>query len=676
LIDNARPSVSLRHDQMKMFLLSLALIGSNVAIALSDTITVTTTNDSGPGSLRQAIADAAPGDMINFDLPAPSIIGLTTDELLINKSLTISGPGPTSLTVEFLNGGSFGPRVMEIAAGELDVTITGLAITNGSAFAEGDGLLNHSTGAVNIQDCVFDSNFGALGGGVANEGNLNLTDCTVSNNIVSGGESGGGGVYNNGTMTIARCTISGNDADGLAGGPPIIAGAGILNYGMLTLVNSTVSGNDTSKGYGGGIANAKGSITITNCTIADNSAAVGSGGGIFNASGNEAGEIHIKNSIIAANSNGSEPPFDSETDIDGAVNSDGHNLIGSDFEAIITPTTGDQVGPAESPIDPLLGPLQDNGGPTETQALLHGSPAIDKGAAADGVTTDQRCRFRPVDAVAIPPAEAGDDSDIGAFEKQADQSLNISTRLQVLTGENILDAGFIISGTDPKRVLVRGIGPSLAQAMLPGFLVDPVLELHDSTEVLLTNDNWKDSQEAEIEATNLAPSDDAESALVTTLDPGAYTAILSGKSGGIGIGLVEVYDLDSAANSTLGNTSTRGFVATGDNVMISGFILGAGEGPMDQIIVRALGPSLESTGITNPLEDPSLELHDGDGALLASNDNWRDTQEGEIEATGLAPTDDREAAIVQTLPAGPYTAIVRGVDQTSGVALVEVFDLH
>ncbi len=355
---------------------------------------------------------------------------------------------------------------------------------------------------------------------MANEGTLTLTDCTVSNNGVSGGASGGGGIYNEGIMTIVSCTISSNHADGLAGGPPIIAGAGILNYGTLTLINSTISGNTTTKGYGGGIANAEGVLTIVNCTIAENAAEVGSGGGIFNASGSDAAEVNIQNTIVAANSNGSQPPFDVETDIDGTVVSNGYNLVGSDFETVTTPATGDQIGTADSPIDPMLGPLQDNGGPTETHEPLYGSPAIDKGGAAEVVTTDQRGRFRPVDALAIPPAEGGNNSDIGAFEKQAVHSLNISTRLQVLTGDNILDAGFIITGADPKRVLVRGLGPSLAQQMVPGVLSDPVLELHDSTGVLMSNDNWKDSQEAEIEATGIPPSDDAESALVATLEPG------------------------------------------------------------------------------------------------------------------------------------------------------------
>jgi len=657
-----------------VFLLVLTLLGS-LTLAFSDTLIVTSDADSGPGSLREAVASAAAGDTIIFQLPLPGVITLFENGISIDKNLSIIGPGPNSLTIVLSGGGSGGPSVLAVGPGMLDVTISGLRLTGAEFTFEGGGFFNASTGLVDIRDCVFDSNYAIVGGGVANEGSMSLTASTISNNFVGdSGQSGGGGIYNAGAMTITGCAIIYNRADGLAGGPPLIAGGGILNNGTLSVVNTTLSANSTAKGYGGGIANSEGSLTITSCTITENKAEVGSGGGIYNSSF-DPGEIHLQNSIIAANTNGAEPPFEVETDIDGVVTSDGYNLIGSNFETTVNPATGDQIGTPDILIDPLLGPLQDNGGPTMTHALLFGSPAFDQGSSF-GLTTDQRGRPRPVDAIAIPPAEGGDNSDIGAFEKQADHSLNISTRLQVLTGENILDAGFIISGTDPKRVLVRGIGPSLAQEMVPDFLADPVLELHDSSGILVTNDNWKDSQEAEIETTNLAPTNDAESALVATLDPGAYTAILSGKAGGTGIGLVEVYDLDNAAISTLGNTSTRGFVQTGDNVMISGFILGAGEGPMDQIIVRALGPSLEPAAITDPLADPSLELHDGDGALLASNDNWRDTQEPEIEATGLAPTDDREAAILQALPAGLYTAIVRGVDQTSGVALVEVYDLH
>jgi hypothetical protein len=623
---------------MKMFLPFL-LILTALDFGLGATLTVTDPTDMGPGSLRQALVEAADGDIITFALPVPGSIGLTSGELVIDKDLTIIGPGAANLTIERDSASSDLFGIIEITAGHI-VSISGITLAHG----DGETGAIHNLGTVTLQNCAILENtafdLGACAGAICNTGDLTILNSTIADNSTSFAPAGISS--STGILTLTNCTLSGNIVGGLANGQQIVL--------------------DPPQSPGGALFISGGSAVITNCTIAGNIAGFG-GDGIYAANAT----VEIKNTIIAGNGT---------QDVSGELDSLGYNLIGNGDGATVTPMTGDQIGTATSPIDPLLGPLQDNGGPTETRALLAGSPAIDKGGAADGVVTDQRGRFRPVDAIAIPPAQDGDNSDIGAFEKQAAQSLNISTRLQVLGGENILDAGFIITGTDPKRVLVRGIGPSLAAAMVPNFLADPVLELHDSTSLLLTNDNWKDSQEAEIEATNLAPKNDAESALITTLEPGTYTAILSGKSGGTGIGLVEVYDLDSAAISTLANTSTRGLVSTGDNVMISGFILGAGEGVVDKVLVLALGPSLASAGVTNPLEDPNLELHDGNGALIASNDNWRDSNEAEIEATGLAPTDDREAALLQSLPAGPYTAIVRGGEEQSGIALVEIFDLH
>ncbi len=253
---------------------------------------------------------------------------------------------------------------------------------------------------------------------------------------------------------------------------------------------------------------------------------------------------------------------------------------------------------------------------------------------------------------------------------------NISTRLDVETGDNVMIGGFIVTGTQPKKVIVRGIGPSLGTLGVAGALADPVLELHEPDGTVVTNDNWKDTQEAEIMATTLAPSNDLESAIVETLNPGAYTAIVSGKNGGTGIGLVEAYDLDSTVDSKLANISTRGLVQTGDNVMIGGFIV-LGPNPQN-VIVRAIGPSLAST-VAGALADPMLELHDSNGTVLASNDNWRDTQEAQITATGLAPANNAESAIVMTLPSSltgiGYTAIVTGVNGTTGVALVDVYTL-
>jgi hypothetical protein len=262
----------------------------------------------------------------------------------------------------------------------------------------------------------------------------------------------------------------------------------------------------------------------------------------------------------------------------------------------------------------------------------------------------------------------------------ASQLLNISTRLNVQTGDNVLIGGFIITGTAPKKVILRAIGPSLANANPPvaGALADPILELHEPDGTVITNDNWKTTQEAEIIASTIPPTNDLESAIVATLNPGAYTAVVSGKNGGIGVGLVEAYDLDQAAPSQLANISTRGFVETGDNVMIGGFIVGGNGEGNTSVIVRAIGPSLANANppVPGSLSDPTLELHDGNGTTIASNDNWRDTQEAEIEATGIPPTDNRESAIVMTLAPGAYTAIVSGKNNTTGVALVEAYNLQ
>jgi len=240
---------------------------------------------------------------------------------------------------------------------------------------------------------------------------------------------------------------------------------------------------------------------------------------------------------------------------------------------------------------------------------------------------------------------------------------NISTRLNVLTGDNVLIGGFIIGGPDNKKVVLRAIGPSLSNPPfnLRGVLADPTIELHDATRAIIaTNDNWKDTQQAEILATGLQPTNDLESAIVMTLAPGPYTAIVRGKNGGTGIGLVEAYDVDLAANSKLINISTRGFVDTGDNVMIGGFIVGGGGSAT--VVVRAKGPSLSNPpfNLTGVLQDPTLSLFDANGVIITSNDNWKDTQQAELQATGLAPTDDHESAILVTLPAGNFTAIVRG----------------
>jgi hypothetical protein len=201
------------------------------------------------------------------------------------------------------------------------------------------------------------------------------------------------------------------------------------------------------------------------------------------------------------------------------------------------------------------------------------------------------------------------------------------------------------------------------------------LELHSGDSVIAFNDNWKDTQEDAIKGTTLAPPADAESAIVITLNPGAYTAILAGKSNGTGIGLVEVYDLDTTVQSQLGNISTRGFVGTGDNVMIGGFVVGGPSDGLGRVIVRGIGPSLAAFGVGNVLEDPTIEIRDVNGTTIGSNDNWEESQSTQIAAEGLAPSDPRESAVLMVLPSAPYTVILRGANESIGVGLVEAYNV-
>ena len=232
--------------------------------------------------------------------------------------------------------------------------------------------------------------------------------------------------------------------------------------------------------------------------------------------------------------------------------------------------------------------------------------------------------------------------------------------------------GFIIAGDTPKPVALRAIGPSLLDLGVKGALLDPTLEVYDSTGTIIAqNDNWT-SLPPESIPDGLAPTNPKESLVSTTLPPGSYTAVLRGTDGSSGVALVELYDLDWS-KSSVRNLSTRGAVGTGDDVLIGGFII-TGENPV-QVIVRALGPSLTGFGVDGALADPVLELHGADGSLIFQNDNWRSDQEQQIKDTTIPPTNDLESAIVATLPPGQYTAIIRGAGDTTGVALVEVYNL-
>jgi CSLREA domain-containing protein len=601
---------------------------------------VTNNNDSGAGSLRSILANACNGETITFASTVVSPINLTSDALLINKAMTIRGPGANLLTVQRAPAASTNFNIFHITSGHFN-TISKLTIANGNL---------------------------DFGGGISNQFGTNLTveGCTISGNVA--GSTGGGGIANIGAnATIINSTVSGNTTSSVGGG---IANA----FGTLTITNSTISGNSaTGSSFtegGGGIFNGNnGTVNLTSSTLTNNSASNdGGAGGVQNPTGT----VNARNTIIAKNTAATGFP-----DFKGTLTSQGFNFIGIAQGATITPAQfTDQIGTLASPKDPVLGPLKNNGGSTQTHALLSGSPAIDKGDSS-GSTIDQRYFIRPVDLPGITNVTGGDGSDIGAFEVPATVLANISTRLRVETGDNVLIGGIIVTGTQAKKIIVRAIGPSLP---FTDKLANPILELHDSSGALLEgNDNWIDSpnKKAIIDST-IPPTNDLESAIVRSVAPGAYTAIVRGVSSGTGIGVVEAYDLDPAANSRLANISTRGLVQTGDNVLIAGTIV-VGLVPQ-KVIVRAIGPSLSVPG---KLADPTLELHDASGTTIATNDNWKfrpdgSSQEAEVIATTIPPTNDLESAIVATLPANgaQYTAIVRGVGGSIGIAVVEVYALN
>jgi hypothetical protein len=635
------------------------------------TYTVTNTSDHTSGvcsvddcTLFEAVdaSNSAPdASTINF---APGVTGTILNQvavgLTLSQPVTINGPGAPLLSVT-------GADVMRLFAvvNSAAVTISGLTIAHGGYGA------NAGNGAAIT---------------VFNGGALTLFDCTLSDNKAFDA-AGGGAIYSdpNTTTSVTRCTFLGNTTNK--------AGGAIFNNGILTVTNCTFFGNTALNG--GAIIskaqNGASSVTLRNCTItrcyaSDVNQGGGSGGGGIYAEGNNL-QYHFSNTIIAGNfsnfSNGSNP------DLRGNVTSDGNNFVGKiGFASGLTNgINGDQIGSGAG-IDPMLDSIGEHGGPTYTFSLLASSSAINAGNDALAPSTDQRGypRFGT--------------SDIGAFEVQGAPPTptptatpsatplatptatpgslgNISTRLRVLGGDNALIGGMIATGTADKKVIIRAIGPTLTDFGLPGALQDPTLELFQGNTPVASNDDWRNSpQQAEIANSGFAPNKDAESAIIATLTPNQnYTAIVRGKNGQTGIGVVEAFDLDQAASSKLGNISTRGFVDVDDNVMIAGLIVSPSNGNNVKVLVRALGPTLGDFGVPGVLANPTLDLVNASGTVLRTNDNWKESQRPEIEAAGLAPSHDEESVIIETISPGAYTAIVRGSGRTTGIGLVEVYNI-
>jgi uncharacterized repeat protein (TIGR01451 family) len=258
--------------------------------------------------------------------------------------------------------------------------------------------------------------------------------------------------------------------------------------------------------------------------------------------------------------------------------------------------------------------------------------------------------------------------------------LNLSTRMRIQTGDKVGIGGFVISGGVPKHMIIRGLGPSLTRFGLTDVLADPILELHGSNGfVTVVNDNWRDTQAVAIQNTGLAPINDLESAIDVTLFPGAYTAVVRGKNNGSGVGIIELYDLSPDTGSILDNISTRAFADTGNNIVIAGMVLGEGT-TLDSVVVRGIGPSLAPAFFpaSAVLANPTLELRDENGTLILADDDWQDNpvQAAAITAAGLAPSNSLEAAIAASLPPGFYTVLLAGLNDTTGIGLVEVYNLH
>jgi hypothetical protein len=608
--------------------------------------------DSGgscPGSsctLRQALATAASGDIIQFE-PGITTITLTSGELLINNNLTIEGPGANRLTVRRSNlEGTPQFRIFNIAAGQFNVTISDLTIANGNVSGDGGGIFNQSTGTVAVTRCTISDNranhTSGGGGGICNafnrsSGALKVTACTISGNSAAGASfASGGGVLNGGVLEITNCTISGNSA---------LTGGGAYNYYAMTLASSTICGNSAVQG--GGVYNLKKSSFSPFI------------------------ELDAFNTIIARNTATSDSP-----DYSGSLDGAGYSLIGDTKGTLLFFLTN--YGGNQFNVDPKLDPrgLRDNGGPTFTVALAADSPALNKGDNSrtrpepSAANMDQRGFPRPSGS----PNGTGNGSDIGAFEIQKPSLLaNVSTRLEVQGGDNALFAGFIITGVpgSGRKVLLRGLGPSLSRFGIAGTLSDPLLELHVGS-LTIMNDNWRDASMESDLPPGFAPSDPRESVLIARLQPGSYSAILKGAHGESGVGVIEVYDLgpDFSQPAQLANLASRGVVQSRSNVLTGGFIIG-GNDPFE-VLVRALGPSLANFGLQSVLADPELELHDSNGTVW-SNDDWRSAQETQIVATGLQPTYDKESALRASLAPGNYTVIVRGKDDAPGITVLEIY---
>jgi CSLREA domain-containing protein len=585
-------------------------------------------------------------DTICFAQGVSGTINLTGALPNLSSNMEIVGPGANILTVRRNTGGNY--RIFSIPSDvfSLDVTISGLTLTNGYADPNTPdpnsgfgGCIYVNTQTLHINKCVLTGNNAYSGGAIFNTGGdtITVSDSTISNNT---GTQEAGAVANTfgGSIAFSNVTFAGNSSPNAS----VILNVSSASFSTIFFRNCTLG--DNSAGLYGIYNEQKGAVINLRNTILSTGAP---GGNIFNGSS----VVSLGNNISSDAAGG-----DASTGPGGYLNK-----------------PGDMRN-----TDPKLDPagLQDNGGPTPTIALLAQSPAINAGTAEGAPPLDQRGfgRIGPVDIGAfefqgtvVPPTPTPTPTATPTATPSG--VANLSSRVRVGTGDNVLIGGFIVTGPGTKRLVIRAIGPSLP---VDGRLANPQLQIYDhDSKLIAANDDWGDSPDRQaIIDSGLAPSHPAESAVMQIVQEGAYTAIVSGVGGGTGLGLVELYDLDQGNGTKLADISTRGLVQTGDDVVIGGFYV-SGSNPL-KVVVRAIGPSLP---FPNKLADPLLEVFDSNGVPLALNNNWRDTQEAQIMQTGIAPSNDLEAAAVLNLGAGPYTVVIRGVNGTTGVGVVEVYAL-
>jgi hypothetical protein len=463
-----------------------------------------------------------------------------------------------------------------------------------------------------------------------------------------------------------------------AGGP------GSLSPARVRLIlQQTANAHDVDSSYSSAVA-ASGSATVQVTATGDDSNESATSPNFFNVTFNgQAGETLHQLTIDLSTT---PLVFDQRADL-GFPFTIGQNTggvsVSPSFSAdlrVLTLDFGNTFTPGKTisfGVDRDLAAINAGGNSADFLAGADIAAVVDAGQTLYGAFANQLGQsFVPTEGYGLVDAKAAVQAIIGKGTSTAGVPVNLSTRGTVGTDDDVLIGGLIIDGSAAKKVIIRALGPSTA---VPGALADPTLELHDSNGTQIAfDDNWQDDsgQAAKIRATTIPPPDPRESALYETLPPSSYTAIVRGAGNTTGVALVEVYDLDSQpAPSRLANIATRGSVQTGDNVMIAGFIL---KNNPAAIAVRALGPSLAAAGVPGALADPTLEIHDSQGNLIGSNDNWQQSafQAVQIQGVGLPPASPLESAIITTLNVGSYTAIVRGARGTTGVALVEVYDLQ